>query len=408
MSDVQRLLAAFASGDFVRPSATEANLLDAVTAVAAVTGVPWPAPTGHAATIAARLAGAEHVVFVLADGLGMHFIDALPADAWLRRHLVRSLLAPFPSTTAVSITSVASGRWLTDHASPGWWAHIPAHNVIAVPLPYHRLSDERPLEELGIRPDEMFPMPAIVPRMRHAAELVFPAAIADSTYSRYLGGSAPRSGYDTLSDAAEHIAARIEAAGGPTYTYWYSSRVDTLAHELGTAHERTTTAVRELDEQLAALGDRLATVAAPTRIVVTADHGHLNVPPDGRQMLATEDRILRFLRCHPTGDVRVVYFHLRHDADARTHSAFRTLFGARFEHWILLTTDEVDSLRLMGPNALSAETRARIGDYTAIALSAEVMRYAGVPGADRFLRQQSQHSGLSPSEMRIPLVIAGE
>jgi hypothetical protein len=34
------------------------------------------------------------------------------------------------------------------------------------------------------------------------------------------------------------------------------------------------------------------------------------------------------------------------------------------------------------------------------------MRYAGVPGSERFLRQRSQHSGLSRDEMTVPLVIA--
>lgn len=407
MSDVDRLLAAFASGERIRPSADTANLIDLVTAIGATAGIPGPALEGHAGAIAERLAGAEHIVFVLADGLGMQFIDALPPEAWLRRQLVQPLLAPFPSTTAVSITSIATGRWLTDHASPGWWAYIPARDLIAVPLPFHRLSDERPLEDLGIEPGDLFPVPSMVPRMRFAAQLVLPAAIADSTYSRYLGGTATRAGYDTLSDAVDHIVARIEAATEPTYTYWYISRVDTLAHELGTKHERTTSAVRDVDERLATLAARLIALPAAVRIVVTADHGHLNVPDGGRQMLATDDPIMNFLRVHPTGDVRVAYFHLRENADDRTHAAFRKLFAARFANWVLLTADDVDALRLMGPRPLSAETRARIGDYTAIALNAEVMRYAGVPGADRFMRQQSQHSGLSPSEMTIPLVIAG-
>lgn len=408
MSDVERLLAAFASGRFVRPSADEPNLLDLVAAVGSAAGVPGPVPPGHAAEIAGRLAGAEHIVFVLADGLGVHFVDDLPPDAWLRRHFVQSLLAPFPSTTAVSITSVATGRWLCDHATPGWWSYIPAYDMIVEPLPYHRLSDERPLEELGVLPERVFPIPSVVPRMRFAPQLVLPASIADSTYSRYIGGGSARAGYESLADAVEHIAARVEAAEGPTYTYWYVSRVDTLAHELGTAHERTTGAVRELDERLAALAARLARVAAPTRLIVTADHGHLDIPDGGRHMLAADDPLLDMLRFHPTGDVRAVYFHLRDDADARTHTTFRAQFAERCgERWVLLTTDEVDALRLMGPNALSTETRRRIGNYTAIALSAEVMRFAGPRGGERFLRQQSQHSGLSPDEMTIPLVIGG-
>lgn len=407
MDDVERLLAAFESGSLVRPSADEANLLDLVGAVATAAGVPGLVLGEHARAIGERLAGVEHIVFVLADGLGLHFLDGLPADSWMRAHLDRPLQAPFPPTTTVSLTSIATGRWVTDHAATGWWTYLPGRDLVIVPLPFHRLADEAPLEGLGVATSDVFPGPPLMPHMRFAAEMVLPAAIADSTYSRYLGGGGPRTGYATLREATERIAERIEAAAGPTYTYWYTPRIDTLAHELGTDDEQTTTAVRGLDQQLAALAERLADFPAPTRLIVTADHGHRDVAEDGHRMIETGDPLLAFLRCHPTGDVRAVYFHLRPDASAADHAAFRATFAERFgDAWVLLAVDDVDRLRLMGPSPLSAGTRARIGDYTAVALGAEVMRYAGVPGSERFLRQRSQHSGLSHDEMTVPLIIA--
>src|SRR5690606_6372518 len=126
----------------------------------------------------------------------------------------------------------------------------------------------------------------------------------------------------------------------------------------------------------------------------------------GRYLLAADDPLLGYLRCHPTGDVRVLYFHLRADAGRAEHAAFRDAFRERFgQQFVLLSTDEVQRLRLMGPGTISGETRLRMGDYTAISLGAEVMRYAGAPGLDRFMRQRSQHSGLSHAEMHVPLVV---
>ncbi len=406
MSDVDRLLAAFSDGRLVRPSAERANLLDLATAIAGAAGVAGLEPSEHARAIGARLAGAEHIVLVLADGLGTHFVDALPAESWLRTHLERRLLAPFPPTTAVSLTSVATGRWVTEHAATGWWTYLPGRDVVAAPLPFQRLADEQPLDELGIPPAEVFPVPTLMPRMRFAPEMVLPRAITDSVYSRYLGGGCPRTGYDSLREATERVAERIEAAEGPSYTYWYTPRIDTLAHDLGTGDEQTITAVRELDQQLAALAERLADFPAPTRLIVTADHGHRDVVDGGHRMIEQGDVLLDFLRCHPTGDVRAVYFHLHPGSAPADHDAFVAAFRERFgETWLLLATDELDALRLMGPGPLSAETRARVGDYTALALGGEVMRFSGVPGGERFLRQRSQHSGLSPAEMTIPLAI---
>jgi Type I phosphodiesterase / nucleotide pyrophosphatase len=410
MGEVARLLAAFATGDLVRPDAARANFLDLVGGLyraAGASDVPGLPAGDHARAIERRLAGAEHIVFVLADGLGTHFVDTLPADAWLRAHLDRPLQAPFPPTTAVSLTSIATGRWVTEHAATGWWTYVPARDLVCVPLPYQRLSDEHPLDDLGIAVEEVFPAPPIMARMRFAPELVLPRAIADSVYSRYLGGGSPRTGYESLRDAVARIVERVESARGATFTYWYTPRIDTLAHDLGTRDERTLAAVRELDEALAALAERLDALAASTRLVVSADHGHRDVVDGGHRTLAADDPLMTWLRCHPTGDVRAVYFHLRLDATASDHAAFRAAFADRFgDRWVLLATDELEALRLMGPSALSPETRRRVGDYTAIALGAEVLRYAGVPGTERFMRQRSQHGGLSPDEMTVPLVIA--
>lgn len=82
--------------------------------------------------------------------------------------------------------------------------------------------------------------------------------------------------------------------------------------------------------------------------------------------------------------------------------AFRERFG---EWFVLLSAAEAESIRLFGPDPLSDETRARIGDFVSIALGREVLRYTGSPGRDRYLAQRSHHSGLSAAEMEVPLIV---
>ena len=78
-------------------------------------------------------------------------------------------------------------------------------------------------------------------------------------------------------------------------------------------------------------------------------------------------------------------------------------FGDAF---MLLATDDVERLRLLGPDPISTHTRARIGDFTAIARGAAVLEYTptGQPGP--VLKTVATHSGLTPQEMRIPLIVA--
>ena len=80
--------------------------------------------------------------------------------------------------------------------------------------------------------------------------------------------------------------------------------------------------------------------------------------------------------------------------------------ASRFsEHLVLLTTDELDQLRLLGPEPLSEETRRRVGDYAAISMDATVFRYTGGFDEDHFMHQRSHHSGLSPRELTVPMVV---
>jgi len=75
---------------------------------------------------------------------------------------------------------------------------------------------------------------------------------------------------------------------------------------------------------------------------------------------------------------------------------------------VLLDAEDAERLRLFGPDDLTEECRHRVGDMVAISLGRDVMRYSRPEGngpGDAFMRQIGQHSGLSPQEMLIPLIV---
>jgi hypothetical protein len=132
------------------------------------------------------------------------------------------------------------------------------------------------------------------------------------------------------------------------------------------------------------------------RIVVSADHGQIDVSDADTCMLPDDDPMLELLRAAPTGDPRVPLFHVRPGRQAEFEAMFRDRFGERFA---LLTTDELASRQLLGPT-ISGATRSLLGDYTAI------------PGTPSVLRHRLEspmrgyHGGMAAAECRIPLIIA--
>lgn len=402
MSDLQRLIDGFDAGELVRPYAGSTSLIDVVRGSASACGVRDVPLNDASRAIADHLRRSDHLVFVLADGLGIDFIDMLPRSSCLRRHTRRTIQATFPPTTPVALTTVATGDYPACHGITGWWTHLPSLCAPVTVFHNSRSTDDASLEALGVPFREICPREPLMPRMERDVALLMPANIVDSPFSKYMAGGRPCVGYGRNAEAAARIADRITNATGPTFTYWYTPLPDSLAHEHGTLDDRVLRSVEDLDAAVGQLASALCNQGISARILVTADHGHLDVGGAGHLEVTADDPLLAHLTCPPSGDVRTLFWHVQPDR----HRDFARAFRARFGEWfLLLTVAEVEQEGLFGPEPLSPTTRDRIGDFVSIALGREVLRYTGAPGRDRYLAQRSHHSGLSAAEMHVPLIL---
>jgi hypothetical protein len=105
----------------------------------------------------------------------------------------------------------------------------------------------------------------------------------------------------------------------------------------------------------------------------------------------------------PSGDKRVVYFAVDRGREARFQSLFKRHFGDRF---LLLATEEAEGLGLFGPGLLSDVSRRRLGNMVAISAGADVLLFPWTAPPTKGPPSVSHHSGLTPAEMRVPLVVA--
>ena len=401
MSDVGRLVAAFEDGTLRRPLAAVPNLVDLAQACVMLCGAPGVEPSPNARQIAEAMGPSDHLVLVLIDGLGLNLVVGMAPDSFFRTHLLMPLQAVFPSTTAVSLTSLATGKWPNEHAITGWWTHVPeAGPTVASVLHFTSRSDRRPLAALGVPPEKVFPVPSVLGSLGRDTLSVVPERIAPSVYSAYFSGDTPRLGYKSFEGAVDAIIDRIEEASLSTFTYLYTDRVDGLAHTHGITRPEVSAAVSSLDRQMARLAKALAGRAT---LVASADHGFLDAPAGARHQIRVTDPLMALLRSPPSGDARVLYLHIRDGTDERVREYFGERFGERFA---LITVDEAETLELFGPGPLSDETRRRMGDFVAISTGEDVIAYHSGSGIAKAMLEASQHSGLSPAEMCIPLIVS--
>jgi hypothetical protein len=392
-SDVARVRQALDDGTLLHPNEGVANSVHLAQAMACLGGATIELTSANARELAGRIGQHNHYVFVLVDGMGMNLIDALPHDAFLRTHLAAELRAVFPSSTAPALTSVATARWPAEHAVTGWWTYLPEAGLTATILPYIERFSEQPLEPRGVAPSYAFPIASCARTFSHAYMMFTPRPVAGSVYSRYSTSDAPFASYGKLAGGIDAIIARIASARETTYSYLYISKVDYEEHLHGPHSPEASNALYDVQAQLERLAGALGGHA---RLVITADHGLFTV---GKvSIVDRDDALVAMLRVPPSGDGRAPLFHVERGQRDAFAATFRDRYGDRFA---LLTNEEAETMELFGPVALSDETRRRIGDYVGIALADDVLMYE--PKQDDKLR--GHHGGLTPDEMRIPLVL---
>ena len=71
--------------------------------------------------------------------------------------------------------------------------------------------------------------------------------------------------------------------------------------------------------------------------------------------------------------------------------------------FVLLNSEQLAETKLLGPTPLSPLAQKRFGDYMAIAIESATLKYepSKKPKPDNI----SYHAGLSPDEMRTPLIV---
>ena len=396
VADLER---AFSEGRLVRPSDRQPNLVHLVRAIAHLTGVKDVELAPPARLLADLIGQANHLVFVLLDGLGMNAVRRLPPDSFIASHLQRQLQATCPSTTACALTTVATAEYPNRHGIAGWFTYLPEFELTAVTLPFKERFTDQPLVQRGIKPPDVVRLPPLCGRMSHRPLTVTPSNIALTTYNYFCRAGTRGVGYDSIPHAIDRIIEEVRTATGPTYTHLYLPEIDTICHKLGVDHPGVVPEVMAIDRELARLAEALAGRA---RLVASADHGLVDVPTANQTLLFSGDPLLELLLVPPTGDARMPVFHVRPGHRPEFTRQFLDRFGDRMA---LLETDEVERMELLGPGRFSEHARPHFGDFIAFPLVPATLAYhpPTKPLGHLFL---AVHAGLSPQEMWVPLCVA--
>jgi Type I phosphodiesterase / nucleotide pyrophosphatase len=378
--------------DLVVPGYGRDNLADVLPGVAAALGVPVdrdglpPDPLG----LAAALAGARRVAVLLVDGLGA---DLLRAHAELAPTLsalaapAGVLSAPCPSTTPVSLTTLTTGLPPGSHGVLGF--------VTAVP------GRDRPLNHIQWKKDPDPLTWQARPTVFQQADAAGVAATAVGPYP-YAGSGLTAAAYRGAAyrgivgpgDLTAQLLAALVAAPR-TLVYGYLAELDLTGHVRGVDSDSWRAQLALIDRVVEQVVTGLPDDAA---LLVTADHGMLDVPAETRLDLDEEPELVDGVRLL-TGEPRARYAHAVPGAERDVLDRWREVLGERA--WVA-GRDAALATGIFGP--VDDGLAARVGDVVALARGTWAFTTGqGDPGQSRLA---AYHGSLTATELAVPLLCA--
>ena len=342
------------------------------------------------------LSGARHLVLLVIDGLGHDYL--LHRDGALCRHLRGRLTSVFPSTTASAIPTFLTGLAPQQHGLTGWNMYFREIGAIVAPLPFRVRTGRHALREAGVTPASLFGLTPLFDCLPLPCHVVSPRNIIHSDFNVAFSGRAQRHGYETLDELFALIAGLLRS-DAPSYVHAYWPQIDSLAHEHGIGSEPVAAAFAALDAAFEGLLDVVA--RSGSRVIVTADHGFIDSPPEQTIDLDDHPALRDTLLLPLCGEPRMAYAYVRAGRERQFEDYVRERLADRVQ---LFRSEDVLQRGWLGPGAAHPGLRDRLGDYVLIPRGQAILR-DWLKGEERYTHV-GVHGGLSEAEMRVPLVIA--
>ena len=332
---------------------------------------------GLCSDLAALIPAKRNYVLVVVDGLGEGQLSHPGADRlrWSHRAVLK---APFPTTTTVGLSSVSTALTPLQHGVIGYTQWLPSVGRVVNMLQWTARSWGR----FDYDPTGYLPVPNLWEHLNTAgvrAVIVLPSVFLNSPLSNMLYRGAERYRYSLLNEIRPWD---LLDYAGRTLMVVYLPSVDMAAHRYGQ---------QSTEYSMALLGtarvwDRLAGSVPPhTGLVESADHGHCDVPPDGK--ITLDRRLLEGMEYW--GDSRVLMFNGPPDRIKRLadHTGAHYVDADRLREWLG-----------------TGEPHPELDDFPTAALLAPPGTVILPDGMGAHL--VGHHGGITPQELFIPLLVA--
>jgi hypothetical protein len=357
--------------------------------------------------------GVNCVVVVVLDAVGyLGFRRLLEAEeTGFSRLAEAGVLAPltsvFPSTTMAAMSSIWTGRTPADHGFLGRRLFLSEYGFVADMIRLMPALHGKPgsLMDWGWVPEAFIPVP-------HLAQLL--SEVGGRTvahlYGPHTGGGLSRlflqgvertEGFLNYSDMWINLRDTVvQRTKAPLLVSAYWAGTDDLSHKYGPENERLEAAVRQIAQSFERdfLAPMPRTAREGTVVIITADHGQVETPPERAVHLVDHQDLKKMLLWPPCAEPRASYLHVRRGTEAKACEYIATNLA---DQLLVFDMELAVGAGLFGPGEMPVESRRRVGDLLLLARGDSRLIPEGASAKDR-----GEHGSLRPEEMLVPFLMA--
>ncbi len=359
------------------------------------------------------------VIFFLVDGFGYNQYKNLEKDIpFLQLLSSRGKVFPvtsgFPSTTAASLTTIATGLTPREHGLFEWNLYFDELDEVIQTIPFSpmgRKAKEGSLLQRGADPrllinkDKMF---KTLEENKVNSYIFHNQSLINTVFSKLISDGAKKFDYRYLSDLIITLRNNIAKEKGPAFFYVYWSGVDSEGHKYGPNSLQYALEAKiffqSIYENL--IQNLSKENMENTVFMLTSDHGQTTINPKETIYLNKDSKILDALeeskngnKILPWGSPRDVFLSIKKEKRDEIIKYIEQKFG---KFCRVLRTEDAIGMGLFGNQG--SEFLQRLGNIILLPYKGNTIWYEHIKGER--VEFKGHHGGLTEDEMKIPFAIA--
>lgn len=357
--------------------------------------------------------GIKKIVLMTLDGFGYDMLlDEIKANKPLAfSDLVQNgqmfpLTSVSPSTTVTALSSLSTAMTPQEHGMLGYRMYLRELKVIMNMIAFENVTHSN--EPMTLNLPSFFPFKTTTMHLKDVginSYVITRNKYIESPMSMMNYRGSKGLPYIDSSDMFVRTKKLLEENHNKkTFINMYWDRIDSICHEYGKNSDEHLAEMEKIDFGLLRhFIEKLSNDAKKdTLLLITADHGHINVPFDNLTNLGSHTSLGKLLAIPPSGESRFVYFHAKKGKAKDVMKHLENEFG---KEAIVMESKELLKQGFFGLNTPWSETSSRIGDVVLIPKEDNgfVYPYKG-DMSDRMMI--GRHGGMSKEEMLVPLIAA--